>query len=333
MSSQKPSLVVIGNSHSNVSTRAFLTKFARVADELANQVYIISGEGPRVTGKIHWIHIGVKAPQRAGLSFLHFALTQGWICLQLLKMRNQYDQAVVLAPPYFLPVVCLRVLRKKVALHVDGKPDSPLLRIFSAANFRLAHNLMPEAWRLLDYWGIKQRDKATLCPQFVDTALFTIHKPLDTRDRVVGFIGWLDKNKGVPEMLEAIRRLNRAGEDAGFVIAGAGSLADIVREFASTNSNVSYEGALPWNRVPETLNECKLVVIPSFSEGLPNVMLEAMACGTPVLATPVGGIPDFIMDEQTGFIMSSNQPDSVASNILRALNHPQLNLISHNALP
>jgi len=56
-----------------------------------------------------------------------------------------------------------------------------------------------------------------------------------------------------------------------------------------------------------------------------------MACGTAVLATPVGAIPDVIKDGETGFIMEDNSPECIARNILRALNHPNLEGIMRNA--
>ena len=57
-------------------------------------------------------------------------------------------------------------------------------------------------------------------------------------------------------------------------------------------------------------------------------MLEAMACGTPVLATPVGAIPDVIIDGKTGFIMENNSPECIAENVIRVLASPDLEEIA-----
>ena len=56
-----------------------------------------------------------------------------------------------------------------------------------------------------------------------------------------------------------------------------------------------------------------------------------MGCGTPVLATPVGGIPDVIKDEETGFIMKDKSPECIAENIIKALKHPNIEEIVKNA--
>ncbi|HQE50392.1 MAG TPA: glycosyltransferase family 4 protein [Fervidobacterium sp.] len=60
----------------------------------------------------------------------------------------------------------------------------------------------------------------------------------------------------------------------------------------------------------------------------PTVHDYAMACGTPVLATPVGAIPDVIIDGKTGFIMENNSPECIAANVIRALSSPDLERIA-----
>jgi glycosyltransferase involved in cell wall biosynthesis len=83
--------------------------------------------------------------------------------------------------------------------------------------------------------------------------------------------------------------------------------------------------------MPDYFNELKLLVVPSYSEGLPGTLLEAMACGTPALATPVGGIAEVIKDGETGFLLPDNSPQSIAQNVIRVLNYPNLAQIADNA--
>ena len=72
-------------------------------------------------------------------------------------------------------------------------------------------------------------------------------------------------------------------------------------------------------------------MFPSYCEGLPRVVQEAMACETPVVATRVGGIPDLIDDGATGFIMDDNSPKCIVTNVIRALEHPDLDKIAKNS--
>lgn len=97
------------------------------------------------------------------------------------------------------------------------------------------------------------------------------------------------------------------------------------------NKKVELTGWIPHDKLPDYLNMLKLVVLPSYTEGLPNIMLEAMACGTAVLATSVGGIPDVIKDGDTGFIMENNSPECVAENVIMVLNDSNLDRIVKNA--
>ena len=94
-------------------------------------------------------------------------------------------------------------------------------------------------------------------------------------------------------------------------IIGDGPLNDQIHEKlvrSDISGNVILTGWVRHDELPRYLNEFRLLVLPSDTEGLSNIMLEAMACGTPVLSTPVGAIPDFITDGKTGFLMENNAP-------------------------
>ena len=76
--------------------------------------------------------------------------------------------------------------------------------------------------------------------------------------------------------------------------------------------------------VADVLRAADLVVLPSLDEGLPLAVLEAMACAKPVVATPVGGVPEAVIDEVTGLLVPPNEPQRLASAVLRILNDRHL---------
>ena len=125
-----------------------------------------------------------------------------------------------------------------------------------------------------------------------------------------------------------------ASHELYFVIIGDGKLRRGVSERVTKGESegmVRLLGLISQKEVANWFNECRLLVIPSYTEGLPNTLLEAMACGTPVLTTPVGSIPGIIKDRATGFIMEDNSPNCIARNIIRALNDPNLEQVAQNA--
>jgi glycosyltransferase involved in cell wall biosynthesis len=159
-----------------------------------------------------------------------------------------------------------------------------------------------------------------------------VQKSLDARDNLVGYIGVLNNTKNVMNFVKSIPNIKREG--VKFLIGGDGQLRDRIEKILNDknlNSRVKFVGWIPHQKLPDYLNELRLLVIPSYSEGLPNLMLEAMACGTPVLASPVGAIPDVIKDKKTGFILEDNTPQGIAEGIMKALDYPNLDRIVENA--
>jgi glycosyltransferase involved in cell wall biosynthesis len=169
---------------------------------------------------------------------------------------------------------------------------------------------------------------------YVDTSVFRIDKDISVREEIVGYIGRFEEVKGVVNFVRAILVVQKESGGIKAMVWGRGPQKDeIEKEIinAGLGDSLRLENWIPHDELPRRLNELKLLVIPSYAEVGPHIVFEAMACGTPVLATPVGIIPDVIKDGVTGFIMEDNSPQCIARNIIRALNHPDLNQLIKNA--
>jgi glycosyltransferase involved in cell wall biosynthesis len=168
---------------------------------------------------------------------------------------------------------------------------------------------------------------------FLDFTTFTVTLPLNERPLLIGYIGRLSPEKGVLQLVQALPVILGDHQDFRVCIGGTGQLMESI-ETALKAEKISDRTDLPgWishDDLPRYFNRFRLLILPSYTEGLPNIMLEAMACGTPVLATPVGAIPDVIQDGITGFIMEDNSPECIAKNVIRALNHANLPQIAEN---
>lgn len=329
MQERKPNVLVIGNPSKHPSTKAFLEKFVNILKEISNKVYVISGDKPPNYENIVWIKLEVKG----NLIFIKSQLKLLKILLLNNKFKLDHEIVVVLPTPFILPVIFQRVTRKKVAVFVAQIPRNVILKIFSRLNFIFSNLLIVESKNVIKDWKIMNyKRKIIIGSIYVDTEFFKKEKEIWEREKVVGYIGNLEERKGVKELIEAISIINKKHQDIKFIIGGVGSLEKLVKDFSSRNVNVKFMGFIPKRDLPRYYNSMRLLVLPSYSEGLPNVILEAMACGTPVLATPVGAIPDIIKDEETGFIMEDNSPECIAKNVLRAIEHPNLEKIAKNAL-
>ncbi|MDI6809242.1 MAG: glycosyltransferase family 4 protein [Candidatus Eisenbacteria bacterium] len=125
------------------------------------------------------------------------------------------------------------------------------------------------------------------------------------------FLGRLVRRKGVDDLLDAVRK---AG-DLRLVIAGAGPERQNLEKY-SAGLNVDFLGLVGPDRIPELLRQARVLVLPSrLGEGLPNVVIEAMAFGVPVIATDVGGTPDVVKDGVTGFVVNPGDVDGIADRL------------------
>ncbi|SMO66657.1 glycosyltransferase family 4 protein [Melghirimyces algeriensis] len=129
------------------------------------------------------------------------------------------------------------------------------------------------------------------------------------------FIGNFYKVKGIEYLLQAFAKLIHQSVDVQLYLLGDGPLRSQLKKQARESGiqkNVQFVGRKPHDEIPWWINSCDVVVLPSLSEGLPSVLLEAMGCGKPVVATDVGGISEVLQHRKTGFLVEPKNPEALA---------------------
>lgn len=162
-----------------------------------------------------------------------------------------------------------------------------------------------------------------------DSGIFRLASRAEARDsldlparmRLVLFAGRLVEAKGVRELLTAWSAIARDDSTARLAFVGSGALhEELARGAASMGfgDRVLLPGVQPLERVAAWMQACDVFCLPSHTEGYPNVLIEALACGRPVVATPVGGAVE-IVDESNGILTPVADVQSLTSALRTAL--------------
>jgi glycosyltransferase involved in cell wall biosynthesis len=144
--------------------------------------------------------------------------------------------------------------------------------------------------------------------------------PVD--ERVVSFVGNLVYEKGPDVLFEALSRLRASGvSDLRVLIAGEGPAKEELTSKASAlglSDRTKFLGRLTADEVAVCIAAADVLCLPSRREGCPNVVLEALASGRPVVASAVGGVPE-LLNERNGIMVPADDPDALAAAITTAL--------------
>jgi len=143
----------------------------------------------------------------------------------------------------------------------------------------------------------------------------------DKSGGTVFFAGWIEEHKGVFDLLEAFAAVTERVPEARLVVAGKGQIKAAAARAAALGigKHVTFPGWLGGEALARAYAEAAVFCLPSYVEGLPMSILEAMSYGTAVVASRVGGIPDVISDGLNGLLVEPGQVGALADALVGVL--------------
>jgi colanic acid/amylovoran biosynthesis glycosyltransferase len=212
-----------------------------------------------------------------------------------------------------------------------GIEKGPLFyqELFRKADLLLANSRFTRDWLLK--WGADS-SRVKIHPVGVDVKAFCAKQQTDYRKRediVLLSVGRLAEEKGFEYALQAVKILQERNPSQKLIyqIVGAGPQERYLKELAvqlSLGDSVQFLGAADQEEIIEKMHQADVFVLPSVSEGLGLVLLEAQAAGVPVVATNVGGIPEAVEEGQTGFLVPPRDAAALADKIQFLMEHPDI---------
>ena len=200
--------------------------------------------------------------------------------------------------------------------------QSLLTRLFRYFIFRKADSVTAISNYLVEY--VKSQNSkipVVLIPNGVDLNKFKSSDDHIDSKIIITSSRLVEKN-GVGDLIDAMAIVREKIPDAKLKIIGDGPLREnltVKMKKLNLEDNMDFLGEISYELLPEYLSIADIFVRPSLSEGLGTAFFEAMASGLPIIGTPVGGIPDFLKDEETGLFCKVSDPKDIADKIIKLL--------------
>jgi len=161
-----------------------------------------------------------------------------------------------------------------------------------------------------------RKDKVHLIYNCVDKDIFYADQHI-SRQNYLLYVGNLKANKGVTELISAFVVLRTIHPNLTLKVAGIGAMLPVMQEEiaqAGLSAAVDFLGSVAHKSIADLIRPAKLVVLPSYAEGVPNIILESISCGTPVVATTVGGIPE-VVNSKVGVLVAPKNVEALTIGI------------------
>ncbi|MGE5095828.1 MAG: glycosyltransferase family 4 protein [Betaproteobacteria bacterium] len=315
----RPVVVVLGPDRaaiSGVSTHVNLLMGSALAEDFELVHFQVGSEGRREGRIAKWLRL-LFSPLAlfATILFRHAAIVH---INSSLNPRAYWRDLIYLA--------VAKLLRARVLYQVHGGKlpqrffeGRPMLTAFLRRTLLLPDVIvLLAACELQAYREFVPEQHVVVIPNGIDCAPFAgipiVRSQPEYPLRLI-YIGRLDREKGLYETLQAMRLAHELGVDSRITIAGAGAEEGRLKRYAQAlglASRVCFAGPVFGDDKVRLLAGADVMVLPSYSEGLPYALLEAMAGGIPVIGTPVGAIPDVMTHGIHGFLVPARDGKAIA---------------------
>jgi len=261
------------------------------------------------------------------------------------RLISSLHELTVLLRDFETDILCCRGYKANLVGRLAARKIG--IPVFAVSHGWTSENLKVRAYEALECFGFRfmdrvvcvsqsqaekvcrkgiARERVVTIPDAVQTNRFAHPDPTYRQvlrrffarppSRIVGAAGRLSREKGFGILVEAAARLKRTNPDIGFVLFGEGVLRHkLAQQITARGLDETFVLAGFRSDLDQFLPHLDLVALPSFTEGLPNVVLEAFAAAVPVVASAVGGTPEIVRSGENGLLVPPGNPEALAQAI------------------
>lgn len=295
---------------------------------------------------INFQHETQKNNRNSIRDIFNFFLNQVLLIKYILKIKRHDFYFFYLCQSLILPILFLKIFNKHVVIYIgmshyelyqsEKSLKNLIFRIFETISIISANKIVIASDKLVDNWKLNRwRYKIFYANEhFLNFNLFKITKKYEERQNIIGYVGRFSKEKGILNFTKSLPYIIKTNKNLKVYLIGNGILYDEIKKFILENNlskNVCILDWVEYEKLPSLFNELKLLIVPSYTESGPAVTYEAMACGTPVLTTNVGFVVNYIKNNQNGFILKNNVPQTIGDQVDEIINLSNLPEISNFA--
>lgn len=232
-----------------------------------------------------------------------------------------------------------RLLGKRITLHYLGafdqfyEPAGKIHKYLIRRVLKIPDRIMLLSEKVMNLVSsFIATEKLSVLPSSVNTTRFNVPNrefPAIPGEVRILFVGGLDPfRKGVYDLLEATKLILPKAPLVKLVMTGGSSFDEVESKWKSMDlkNSVEFLGWFDEENLPSLYASCDILALPSYNEGLPYVIIEALSSGLPIVASRVGGIPEVVSNGENGFIIEPGDIDALSRRFLELIRNTELRI-------